>query len=98
MVNIWYIIIVLAIVALIVVAVVISVKAHKKRIGSGKEAFVGRTGSAVTDINPTGRFYVYGEYWNAHARGEPLKAGDKGRIVEINTSDDRYLVVEKYSD
>lgn len=39
---------------------------------------------ARTDINPKGKVFIEGEYWNAIAEDEPVKKGEKVRIVAID--------------
>ena len=91
----WIGITIIMLVAFIAICVVLSINAHKNRLESGVEALVGKVGTAKTDIDPTGKFYVYGEYWNAETLDEHLKEGDKGKIVEIRSTDEQYLIVEK---
>ncbi|MFH1514061.1 MAG: NfeD family protein [bacterium] len=91
----WIGITIFLVLAFIVIGIVLAITAHKKSIESGREGLAGKIGTAKTDINPSGKFYVYGEYWNAEVLGEPLKEGDKGRIVEIRSADEQYLIVEK---
>jgi membrane-bound serine protease (ClpP class) len=56
------------------------VRTQKSRYFSGLEGIVGERGQAVTELNPSGRVYVHGEYWDAHAE-EPIAAGDQIEIV-----------------
>jgi len=90
-----WIIIILIVVIFLLITIFKSIAAHKDPIKTGAEAFVGKKGVAKTDLNPTGKFYVNGEYWDAEARGEPLKAGDRGQVVALGQLDEKYLIVEK---
>ncbi|MCD6217826.1 hypothetical protein J7L05_08190 [bacterium] len=91
----WWVIGIVIVIAFIWISIAKSISAHKEKVVGGVEALVGKTGTAKTDIDPTGKFYVYGEYWDSEALGEHLKEGDKGRVVEIRSSDEQYLIVEK---
>ena len=55
------------------------VRVQKTRFVSGLEGMIGEHGQAVTALDPHGRVYVHGEYWNAHAE-QPIA---EGREIEI---------------
>lgn len=57
-------------------------KAHQRRSASGREGMIGETGTARTDLAPTGKVFVHGELWEAEA-GEPVRAGEKVKVVEV---------------
>ena len=57
-------------------------KAHRRRSSSGREGMIGETGTARTDLAPTGMVFVHGELWEAEA-GEPVRAGEKVKVVEV---------------
>jgi membrane-bound serine protease (ClpP class) len=57
-------------------------KAHRRRSFSGREGMIGETGTARTDLAPTGKVFVHGELWEAEA-GEPVRAGEKVKVVEV---------------
>ncbi len=58
-------------------------RAQKLRVVTGSEALIGQVVEARTDLNPKGKVFVEGEYWNAIAEGEPVKKGEKVRIVAV---------------
>jgi membrane-bound ClpP family serine protease len=95
---IWWIVGIVLIIIFIWISVVKSVAAHKREARGGMESLIGIKGIAKTDINPSGKFYVNGEYWDAEARGEPLKKDDKGRVVAFDQIDEKYLIIEKIKD
>ena len=57
------------------------VRVQKSRYFSGLEGMVGERGQAVTALQPRGRVYVHGEYWDAHAE-QPIAAGSEIEIVQ----------------
>lgn len=59
------------------------VKAYKRKPVTGAEGLVGLTGEAKTDIHDKGQAFIHGEIWSAWSE-EPLKAGDKVVVEEIN--------------
>ena len=64
-------------------AVGAGIRAQKKRIVTGKEGMIGETAVAMTDIDPSGKVFVEGEWWNAVTEGEPIKKGEHVRITGI---------------
>lgn len=63
--------------------VMIAVRAMKTPVITGQSALVGRSGMAVTEINPTGIVQVAGERWSAKlVEGEnPIKANEQVEVV-----------------
>lgn len=57
-------------------------KAHRRRPMTGREGMIGETGTARTDLSPTGRVFVHGELWQAEADA-PVRAGEKVKVVEF---------------
>ena len=57
-------------------------KAHRRRPMTGREGLIGETGTARTDLSPTGRVFVHGELWQAEADG-PVRAGEKVKVIEV---------------
>lgn len=49
---------------------------------TGREGLIGQEGSAVTDINPEGRVFLLGEYWNAKSE-RAITKGEKIQVVKI---------------
>jgi membrane-bound serine protease (ClpP class) len=76
----------LAIVILVVAAIIFwmiykAAKAKLSKIKTGKEALIGSVGVAVTDLNPKGEIRVLGEFWQATAKDEWIKKGEKAEVV-----------------
>jgi membrane-bound serine protease (ClpP class) len=63
-------------------ALVMVVKAHRRRPTTGKEGLVGGKGVATTDLKPEGVVEIRGELWNAVAE-ETIKAGEKIQVKEM---------------
>jgi membrane-bound serine protease (ClpP class) len=62
--------------------ITITVKAHMRRVHTGKEGLVGEIGVAQTDLNPEGKVFVHGELWNAEAT-EEMSKGSKVKVLEV---------------
>jgi membrane-bound serine protease (ClpP class) len=57
-------------------------RAHARRSFSGREGMIGETGTARTDLAPSGRVFVHGELWTAEAE-ETVRAGGKVKVIEV---------------
>jgi membrane-bound serine protease (ClpP class) len=63
------------------------VRAHRRKVATGKEGLIGEIGLARTDLNPSGKVFVHGELWEAEA-DEFIPVGTKVKVsrVEANLS------------
>jgi len=61
------------------------VRVQKRRFVSGLEGMVGERGKAVTTLEPRGRVYVHGEYWDAHAE-QTIAEGSEIEIVRAEAN------------
>jgi membrane-bound serine protease (ClpP class) len=66
-------------------------RSHLRRSQAGTSGMVKERGVAYTDINPEGKVFVHGEYWQA-VSDEPIA---KGELVEIIKVIDLKLKVRK---
>jgi len=55
------------------------VRVQKTRFFSGLEGMIGEHGTAVTALNPRGRVFLHGEYWDARAEATV----DEGSEIEV---------------
>jgi membrane-bound serine protease (ClpP class) len=60
----------------------IAIKAQFQKPFVGIEALIGEEGEAVTDIDPEGKVFVHGEYWDAHS-DTPIKKGERVKVENI---------------
>jgi membrane-bound serine protease (ClpP class) len=63
-------------------ALIMVVRAHRRRPTTGKEGLVGGSGIAKTDLKPEGVVEIRGELWNAVA-DETIKAGEKIQVKDV---------------
>lgn len=77
--------------------VMIAVKAMKTPVVTGQESMAGRTGIAVTNIDPVGTVQVAGEQWSARLEdgAAQIKAGDR---ISITRTDGVRMVVKPFSE
>jgi membrane-bound serine protease (ClpP class) len=57
-------------------------RAHARRPFSGREGMTGETGTARTDLAPSGKVFVHGELWEA-VSDEPMRAGEKVKVIKV---------------
>jgi membrane-bound serine protease (ClpP class) len=62
--------------------VIIAIRAHTKKVSTGKEGLVGEIGVAQSDLSPMGKVFVHGEIWNAEA-DENIPKGTEVKVVEV---------------
>jgi len=60
-----------------------TVSSRRWKVTTGQEGLVGEIGTALTDVGPSGRVFVHGEYWSARA-AEPIAAGSQVRVRGIS--------------
>jgi membrane-bound serine protease (ClpP class) len=58
------------------------VRAWRRHPSTGREGLVGEEGSALTEIDPEGRVFVHGEYWNARSAA-PIRKGARIRVTRV---------------
>jgi membrane-bound serine protease (ClpP class) len=66
--------------ALMVVLGYLVFKSQRRKPTLGLEGLIGEIGDVRVTLNPTGKIFVHGEYWNAEGDGE-IAAGEKVRVV-----------------
>ena len=59
-----------------------ALKAQLRQPTTGQEGLVGMRGKALTAVNPEGKVFVHGEYWNAES-DEPIEKGARVEIVSV---------------
>ena len=57
-------------------------RARRGKVETGQEGMVGETGAAITALEPEGKVFVRGEYWDATAP-QPVPAGARVRVTAI---------------
>jgi membrane-bound serine protease (ClpP class) len=64
-------------------AVGAALRAQRRPPSSGREALVGAVGVARSEVAPEGTVFVQGELWTAEAEGEPIRSGERVRVVRL---------------
>ena len=59
------------------------IKTQRLKPATGKEAFAGEIGEAVTVLNPSGQVRVHGEIWNAESVSGKITKGAQVKVVSM---------------
>jgi len=66
--------------ALVVVVGYLVVQAHRRKPTLGVEGLLGETAEVRVRLNPEGKVFVHGEFWNAEGEGE-IDVGEKVKVA-----------------
>jgi membrane-bound serine protease (ClpP class) len=70
--------------AFFVYAIAAGIRAQRSNVVTGSNGMIGLKAVARTDLNPSGKVYVEGEWWNAVTEGEMISEGEKVIITDID--------------
>ncbi len=59
-----------------------ALRAQRQEVTTGREGLELETGTALTDLDPRGRVFVHGEYWEA-VTDSPVRQGQQVRVKKI---------------
>ncbi len=60
-----------------------ALQAQRPRAKTGLDGLVGAPAEARTDLNPSGKVFIKGEYWHAVAEDGPIAVGEPVEIVAV---------------
>jgi membrane-bound serine protease (ClpP class) len=81
----WVIVlIILCIIAFLAVTVIWGIRAHRFKIGAGKEEMIGKTAVVKTALNPKGTVFVEGEQWSAISEEGRIEPGEEVTIHKVD--------------
>lgn len=63
--------------------ITVIVRAHRRRIGTGREGLVGQTAMARTSLDPNGMVFVEGERWNATVEEGKVEPGEEVTVTQV---------------
>lgn len=58
------------------------VRTQSRPVSSGQEGMIGEEGDALSPVDPRGKVFVHGEYWNA-VSDRPIPQGARIRVAEL---------------
>lgn len=76
-----------------VFALSFALRAQMRKPSTGQEGMIGLRGEVTTAINPRGKVFVHGEYWNAESKDD-LDVGETVEVVDVN---EMILEVKRFS-
>ena len=77
------VIIIVFTVAILAIGVPLTVRAYRRKVYTGREELVGRTGLVKEELAPQGIILVDGELWTAVASKEPIKEGEEVVVNKV---------------
>ncbi len=80
--------------AFFVMVVGLVVKAQRRKTQTGLQGLIGAPCAVIVEINPHGKVFVHGEYWNARS-STLIQEGEQARITAVRGME---LTVEKISE
>jgi membrane-bound serine protease (ClpP class) len=61
----------------------LAMRARRNKVETGPEGMVGELGVTLTALEPAGKIFVHGEYWDAVAHA-PVASGERVRVTAID--------------
>ena len=61
-----------------------ALQAQRRQPATGREGLIGSPAVARTPLNPRGRVFVFGEWWDAEAREGRIRKGQEVEVVEMD--------------
>ncbi len=81
----WLIVVIIIVVVVILYFVILwSVRAHRRKIGAGREELVGRTAVVEVALEPKGVVLVEGERWTAIAEQGTVEPEEEVIITKVD--------------
>jgi len=68
--------------AFLILAIYLTIKAHRRKPTTGREGLLGETGIVKSKIDPQGKVFIHGEYWDA-VSDEMIPEGTRVKVIEI---------------
>lgn len=69
--------------ACFILVIYLAIKAHRRKPTTGREGLVGEKGIVKSNIDPKGKVFIHGEYWDATS-DERIPEGTEVTVVEVN--------------
>ena len=90
----WWVVVlvIIGVIAFLAVTIIWGIRAHRYRIGAGREELIGKTAEVRTTLDPKGIVFLQGEQWTAVSEENRVEPGEE---VIINGVDGLKLYVTK---
>jgi membrane-bound serine protease (ClpP class) len=81
----WVIVlIIICIIVFLAITVIWGIRAHRFKIGAGKEEMIGKTAVVTTTLDPKGTVFVEGEQWTAISEEDRIEPGEEVTISRVD--------------
>lgn len=81
----WVIVlIIIGIIAFLAITIIWGVRAHRFKIGAGKEEMIGKTAVVTTTLDPKGTVFIEGEQWTAISEEDRIEPGEEVTISRVD--------------
>jgi membrane-bound serine protease (ClpP class) len=70
-------------VAILALGVPLTIRAYRRKVYTGREELIGRTGQVKEDLTPQGIILVDGELWTAVTSDAPIKTGEEVVVNQV---------------
>ncbi len=77
-------IIVVCIIAFLAVTIIWGIRAHRLKVGAGREEMIGKTAMVVGALEPRGTVFVEGEQWTAISDTDRVEPGEEVIITRVD--------------
>jgi membrane-bound ClpP family serine protease len=77
------VIIIIALIVFLYFVVIWVIRAHKRKVGVGKEDLIGRRAVVRTALNPRGMVFVEDELWNAVIESGTAEPEEEVTIIKV---------------
>jgi membrane-bound serine protease (ClpP class) len=74
----------IGIIIIVFILAYIVVKAHLRKVETGKEGMIGRKATATTELTPSGKVIIDGELWDAESLAGSIEKGSYVEVVSID--------------
>jgi len=78
------VLIILCIIAFLAITIIWGIRAHRFKIGAGKEEMIGKTAVVTTALDPRGTAFVEGEQWTAISEEGRIEPGEEVTISKVD--------------
>ena len=65
-----------------ILIILLAIKAHRRKPATGREGLIRAQGIAKSRLNPAGKVFIHGEYWDAES-SEMIPEGTRVEVLEV---------------
>ena len=86
MVSFWIVIAIVCVIGIAAIVFVIDaiLRAHRRRVSTGKEGMVGQVAVVKTRLAPSGTVFIEGALWNATSEDESIESGEEVIVTKVD--------------